>query len=169
MGITHNLRRTQDLRKIESVNWVQKMKELLDGRSLRSIEKAAGVPLNTLAGKKKLKTAPNVLYSIRIARALEVPAEWLFDDKQDCPPPRAADVRRRRNEKAMLNYARDQLHILLMLVDDACAHGLPDRRAANAKSEAARKAAVADEAQAAAASGRRGRKGSRRRKKGGDG
>jgi len=69
------------------MDWIEKMEKLLNGRSYAVIERAAGWPDNTLSNAVRGEQMPGADKAIRLARALGVPAEWLFDDDQGCPPP----------------------------------------------------------------------------------
>ncbi|MCG8404810.1 MAG: helix-turn-helix domain-containing protein [Phycisphaerales bacterium] len=72
-------------------NWIEKTKRLLEGQSLRAVEKAAGWTTNSLAGTMNQKSVPSATKGVALARALDVSADWLFDDDQDWPPPEPPD------------------------------------------------------------------------------
>lgn len=71
--------------------WAEKTKRLLEGRSLRAIEKAAGWTTNSLAGTMNKQAVPSATKGVALARALGVSADWLFDDEQDWPPPESLE------------------------------------------------------------------------------
>jgi len=72
---------------INNMDWVTKTDRLLKGRTKRAVEKAAGWARNSLAASMSSGSTPTALRGARLAKALEVPAEWLFDDDRDWPPP----------------------------------------------------------------------------------
>lgn len=66
------------------VNLDQKLNELAELRdwSIRKIASKAGVPQQTLANAKG-GTALRVDAAIKVARVMDVPVEWLFDDTKN--------------------------------------------------------------------------------------
>lgn len=73
------------------MDWVQKTRKLLKGRTLRSIEKVADWSPNTLAATLSKASVPTATRGIKLARALGVDPDWLFDDEQAWPPPETTD------------------------------------------------------------------------------
>lgn len=57
--------------------------------SLRELAERAGLAYDTLAGylARGSTHTPSVLKGIALARALEVPTDWLFNDAEGLPPP----------------------------------------------------------------------------------
>lgn len=51
------------------------------------LERMAGWPANTLARAIKHSRKIRIENAIKLARALNVPADWLFDDEHTGPPP----------------------------------------------------------------------------------
>lgn len=77
-----------------SVNWNDKVRRIVEaaGIKLSHIEKCAKWPRNRLSAAMSSGAMPASDAGVRLARALGVPAEWLFDDEQDWPPPRAVSA-----------------------------------------------------------------------------
>ena len=69
--------------------WVQKVRFLAKGRVLAQIEQEANWPENALATSLNRGSTPRSDRGIQLARALKVPAEWLFDDSDDSLTPHA--------------------------------------------------------------------------------
>lgn len=67
--------------------WVEKAEKLMGDRPVAEIERAAGWAANTLSNALLKGTTPGADKAIRLARALGVPAEWLFDDSDTSPGP----------------------------------------------------------------------------------
>lgn len=68
-----------------------KLRKLQKGRTLTSIEEAAGWSPSQLSAAMSRKSMPGADLAIGLARALDVDVEWLFDEKLSWPPtPKAA-------------------------------------------------------------------------------
>lgn len=74
------------------MHWTEKVKRLQNGRTLASIEEAAGWSRNQLGAAMSRKSMPGADIAIALARALEVPTDWLFDERLAWPPPAAGKV-----------------------------------------------------------------------------
>lgn len=74
------------------MNWMDKVRRLQAGRTLSAIEEAAGWSRNQLAAALSRGSIPGADIAIRLARTLEVPTDWLFDDKLGWPPPAAGKI-----------------------------------------------------------------------------
>lgn len=59
------------------------------GIGRRDLAETAGIPNATLHGWISGQVKPSADGALAIARALGVPLEWLLDDAQSYPPPRA--------------------------------------------------------------------------------
>ena len=69
------------------MEWWDKADRLLKGRTAAHIEREAGWSTNSLRTSIKRGSMPGANLGIKLARVLGVPAEWLFDDDADWPPP----------------------------------------------------------------------------------
>ncbi|MFQ5494145.1 MAG: helix-turn-helix domain-containing protein [Phycisphaerae bacterium] len=67
--------------------WAEKFEALRGGRSRAAIERQAGLPSNSISNWINDGRAVRASYGVRLARALGVTSDWLFDDEQDLPPP----------------------------------------------------------------------------------
>lgn len=56
-------------------------------QSYLQLERDIGAPEKSLDRYVRENRLPPLDYGLRLARALHVPAEWLFDDSQGWPPP----------------------------------------------------------------------------------
>ncbi len=65
----------------------EKIRRLMHGRSRAQLCRDAGLPESMLDSLINKKQRPGVTRAIMLARALEVPVDWLFDDSQPWPPP----------------------------------------------------------------------------------
>ncbi len=62
--------------------WASKVRRLQAGRSLRDIEREAGWRTNRLSNAMSSSSDLGVRAAISLARVLNVPVEWLFDDSR---------------------------------------------------------------------------------------
>jgi transcriptional regulator with XRE-family HTH domain len=74
--------------------FLEKVEKLRPGTSMRQLEMLADVPEKTVS-----RSLPNgdlrLSHAFRIARALNVTVDWLFDDSQPYPPPSSVTDRQR--------------------------------------------------------------------------
>ena len=76
-----------DMRASLKISRLLKQKDL----TLDDLAEAAGVDPSLVARvKQRPKHNPNVYDAVQISRALSVPAEWLWDNSKDWPPPDSA-------------------------------------------------------------------------------
>lgn len=71
----------------------EKVGRLTELMNRAKVSRAAGLPptaIDAVVNKKRMPLASN---GLKIARALKVPMEWLFDDKADWPPPASEAAR----------------------------------------------------------------------------
>lgn len=69
----------------------EKLKALARNQNKAALARSAGLPESTISSYMcKPDSLPRVDIGLKIARALDVSAEWLFDDSQDMPPVPAA-------------------------------------------------------------------------------
>jgi len=73
------------------VDFAQKLRRLRDGRPDHAIAEASGCSPGAVQKWASGRSIPRADYGVRLAAALGVPAEWLFDDSQDWPPPPTED------------------------------------------------------------------------------
>lgn len=71
------------------MDWTEKVVKLLEEAGWRQseVERRAGWARGSLGAKMSAGHMPGADKGVRLARALRVPAEWLFDDEQPWPPP----------------------------------------------------------------------------------
>jgi hypothetical protein len=71
------------------MNWREKIRLVADSRpeSMSQISRAAGREDTWLAAMLNKGNEPGSVTGMRLAQVLGVPAEWLWDDSQDWPPP----------------------------------------------------------------------------------
>lgn len=62
------------------MHWTEKVLKLKGDRPLAAIERAASWKTNHLSNAINDKSMPQADRAIRLAQALRVPAEWLFDE-----------------------------------------------------------------------------------------
>lgn len=68
------------------MNWTDKFEALQGRRTYAELERKGGITEGTLSNKVREGTIPLANAAIKIARALDVDVEWLFDDEQGLPP-----------------------------------------------------------------------------------
>ncbi len=73
------------------MDFAQKLRRLRDGRPDHAIAEASGCSPGAVQKWASGRSIPRADYGVRLAAALGVPAEWLFDDSQDWPPPPTED------------------------------------------------------------------------------
>lgn len=71
------------------MDWTEKVARLLEATGWRQadIERRANWATGTLGSKMSRGSMPSADRGVRLAKALRVPAEWLFDDQAEWPPP----------------------------------------------------------------------------------
>lgn len=74
------------------MDYQEKIRRLLDSRSKTSLSKSAGLPASTLDSILNKNQEPRAQKAVKIAQALDVSADWLFDNSKDWPPPDAGDT-----------------------------------------------------------------------------
>lgn len=76
------------------MDWCEKVEKLKDHleTSYARIEKRAGWTINTLSVALNRKSMPAADAGLKLARALDVSCEWLFDDAAGWPPPEPASL-----------------------------------------------------------------------------
>lgn len=71
------------------MTYSEKIKRLTDGRSAAKLGRVVGLHKSAIRDVVNTGKRPRIDKAIKIARALGVTADWLFDDAQDWPPPSA--------------------------------------------------------------------------------
>ena len=69
------------------MTWNEKVRKLYLGGNYAALSRQTGWSYKTLKNSVKAGNMPKADKAIRLARALGVRAEWLFDDNQGWPPP----------------------------------------------------------------------------------
>lgn len=68
------------------VDWTEKVKSVMGSQTYAVIERAVGWSPNSLSSKLAGKHMPRADAGVKLARAIGVAVEWLFDDSIDLPP-----------------------------------------------------------------------------------
>ncbi len=69
------------------MRWYDKIDKLTEGINASHICTKAGLPRNAIRRAATSKNMPIAAKGVKIAKALGVPPDWLFDDNRDWPPP----------------------------------------------------------------------------------
>jgi transcriptional regulator with XRE-family HTH domain len=69
------------------MHWREKIKKLLEGRNASQLAITVGLHKSAIRDASNTGRLPRVDKAIKIARALDVPCDWLFNDGQDWPAP----------------------------------------------------------------------------------
>lgn len=69
------------------MKWTEKILALLQGKNASHLSESVGLHKSAIRDAANNEQLPRVDKAIKIARALNVPADWLFDDAQDLPAP----------------------------------------------------------------------------------
>jgi len=73
------------------MDFAKKLRALKGDRTDKTLANAMGCSTQAVQKWSSGKSIPRADYGVRLASALGVPAEWLFDDSQDWPPPPTED------------------------------------------------------------------------------
>ncbi len=76
----------------EPMTWQQKIRRLLGGKNASALAESVGLPRTSIRNAVNTGQVPRVDKAIKIARALGVPADWLFDDARPWPPPSGSSI-----------------------------------------------------------------------------
>jgi len=88
-----------------------KLKRLMEGRVQSPVAETAGIGTGTLSKYLKGAVTPGADIALRLARALEVPLEWLVDDEKGWPPPKnLTNLRDCKDDDLMEEMARRYRH-----------------------------------------------------------
>jgi len=69
------------------MNWLEKAKRLLKGKNASELSRAVHLPPSAIGAAVSKGNLPKADKAVKIARALGVSADWLFDDLAEWPPP----------------------------------------------------------------------------------
>ena len=69
------------------MTWQEKMRRLTEGKNLSYWSRRAGCPRNAISNALNSNQMPRSDKGVKLAKALKVTADWLFDDEQDRPSP----------------------------------------------------------------------------------
>lgn len=69
------------------MKWQEKITRLLAGKNASSLARSVGLHVGAITAAVSSGHIPIANKALRIARALNVPTDWLFDDEQPWPPP----------------------------------------------------------------------------------
>ena len=72
------------------MNFTEKLTRLTEDRSKSAVAAEAGLPPTAISNYLNKKHTPAADTALKIARALQVPLEWLVDDEQEWPQPPVA-------------------------------------------------------------------------------
>jgi transcriptional regulator with XRE-family HTH domain len=72
------------------MTFTEKLARLTADKNKSSLAKAAGLPATAISNYISRKYIPRADTALRIAKALNVPLEWLADDAQPWPPPKGS-------------------------------------------------------------------------------
>ena len=64
------------------MNWQEKLQRLLDGRNAAYLARSVGLRPKSIREAATKGQMPRAAKAIKIASALGVPTDWLFDDDQ---------------------------------------------------------------------------------------
>jgi transcriptional regulator with XRE-family HTH domain len=71
------------------MTFAQKLSKLTAGRNKSAISQAADLPATAISNYINRKYTPSADKALRIARALDVPLDWLVDPDRDLPAPKS--------------------------------------------------------------------------------
>jgi transcriptional regulator with XRE-family HTH domain len=74
------------------VKFGEKLKKLTEGMNRSEISRRADLPSQYIANYITRDSIPSASIALSLARALDVPVEWLIDDQQDFPPPKTGTM-----------------------------------------------------------------------------
>lgn len=101
------------------------MSRLLESRNASALARGVGLHVSALKDAANKGQLPKADKAVKIARALGVSCEWLFDDSIEWPPPRSPETKD-LGELQLLELLRaklegsvDQVEMMRSLVDDA--------------------------------------------------
>jgi transcriptional regulator with XRE-family HTH domain len=69
------------------MKFTEKLAKLTEGKNKQKLGEDAGLPQTAISNYISKGNVPRVDSALALARALNVPLEWLVDDEQDWPPP----------------------------------------------------------------------------------
>lgn len=72
------------------MKWQEKIRRLLRGKNASELARSVGLHVSAIGDAAKKGQMPKADKAVRIARALGIPCDWLFDDSLDWPPPAKA-------------------------------------------------------------------------------
>lgn len=74
------------------MTFTTKLEKLTADRDKRQTSVAAGLPATAISNAIAKGHTPRSDTALRLARAMDVPVEWLIDDEQDWPPPKQQSI-----------------------------------------------------------------------------
>lgn len=104
------------------MTFTEKLTRLTAEQSKKRIAKAAGLPNAAISNYISKKQMPRGDKALALARALEVPVEWLLDDEQDeWPAPKIAkpSIAAFSDDELMMELARRYRHAIVEFLDAA--------------------------------------------------
>lgn len=105
------------------MDWIEKFEKVRAGRRLVEIERDAGWSENSLSARINQKNTPNAVLGAKLAKALGVSADWLFDDDNLGPPQYLADTE--GDENALVLHLPEQVKAWIDAYEDRTAFSLP--------------------------------------------
>jgi transcriptional regulator with XRE-family HTH domain len=94
------------------MDFFEKITKLVQLKNKSELSRLAGLPPTAIDAIINKRREPLATKAIRVARALDVPAEWLFDDRADWPPPSAGQQANELGDSQLVDELCRRRHLI---------------------------------------------------------